>query len=429
MGQIEEFNLSIDLQNKINNNTSLPISANDVTQTPDKVFVTPSEKAMISTNSNENTSQTIRIANLESTINNISSTDEKVAMNANGVAGYLSELIDNTTIVDNSGKLEAQTLVDLLASVSELNALQGITSNVQSQINNLSGVSVFRGVFASEADLNLAPNPESGQYAVVSDGVTSSYFYYYDSAWHFSNTTTGNADIDINTGTVGVLSKNRYEHQNAIETPFADPTGKINATNTNAAIVEVFRFADSLLKGFTQTVGSPLSQTDTLESNLRNFKIWYNDITEAITLKGVSTSPSNNGDEIIDKIKAIPNISITGIVKKKSKINMNAGDKLEIQLSSSISLVDITTTLIEFIPGATGVVVYNLEFDNGDSSNFENNDYIEFDGKMKLKNNFTVEAEKMVWTDIGNVSSFVINKSELQSIYSIDVKLRGDTID
>lgn len=392
------------------------IEADKIIESPSKVLVSPSQRSQIESNVAELASHTQRLSDLQLALDNSISTDEKVAMDATSQASYLSELIDGLTLKNVNGKLTVEGLSGLIASINELNFLQGTTANIQQQINNLSGVSSFRGVFSNLTELQSAPSPQAGEYAIVSDGNMSDYYFYYGSNWDYSHATTGVSVIDIANGTTGLLPKVRYEKQNASETSFVDASGKIIATDTNSAIIEVFRFADSLLKGLTQTVGSPLSNSETLEKNLFNFKNWYSNVAEAITLKGVNTSTANNGDEIIQKIKVIPNISIEGSVKKKSKLNVSAGNNVEVQLSSALPLKDITTTLIEFIQGSTGVVAYSLEFNNTDSSNFEINNSIIFDGKMKLKKTKELNTLDETFEGKGFVKYSEVSPSKYESI-------------
>ena len=399
---------------------NLPISANDVTETPNKVYVTSNQRAQIDSNTLENASQTTRISNLENTLSSIVTTDEKVKMNSSGEAKYLQELLDGITIINSNGKLTVQGINNLIATINELNFLQGATSNIQQQINNISGVSTFRGVFNSLVDLQSAPNPQAGEYAIVSENGTSDYYFYYGNNWDFSHSSVGVTTVDINSNTTGTLSKSRYEKQSAEETPFLDVSGNIKSTNTNQAIVEVFQFADSLLTELKRTVGSPLKPSDNLEQSIINIKLWWSNLTNAVSNKGVPTSTSNNGDEIIQKISIIPNINIEGTIKKKSKLNLVAPYDIEILLENSLSLSDITTTLIEFVRGATGIVHYNLDFNNGDSSNFEPNNYLEYNGILKLKKLYEealVEKENSFQNDyLYTISVHVDNFKDILSL-------------
>lgn len=403
--------------------SNVNISAKNVTETVDRVFVTSNQKAQIDANTSENLSQTNRISTLENTVSNLSTTDEKVKMDVNGVASYLSELIDGITVVNTNGKLQIKGIDGLMSTLSELNALQGISSNVQQQINNLSGVSTFRGVFTSLAQLQALPNPQAGEYAIVSENGMSDYYFYYGTNWDFSHSSTGVSIIDINSNTSGTLSKSRYEKQNASETPFVDANGNITSTNTNDAILEVFRFADSLLKELKRTVGLPLLQTDSLQDTINKFKIWWSDLANSITSKGVITSSSNNGEEILQKIYSIPNISLQGTINKKSKINITAPYNLELILENPISISDVTATLIEFVQGSTGVVHYDLDFDNGDSSNFIPNDNVEFDGVLKIRSNYSYDMIKnQNWTNEGSVFEYELNKSNYSEINNMVVE-------
>lgn len=422
MGQIQLENLSIELQNKINSGgsgggASLPISANDITENPNKVFVSSTQRAMIDSNSQENASQTTRISNIEGRLNSIISTDELVKMDSVSQAMYLSDLIDNLTIKNKGGKLVVEALDGLLATVSELNSLQGISSNIQQQINNLSGVSSFRGVYNSLVELQAVTDPVAGQYAIVSDGVTSAYYFYYQNNWDFANETMGVSTLDINNNTTGTLSKSRYEKQNASDTSFLDNSNNISANNVNDAILEVFRFADSLLKELTQTVGSPLSSTDSIEISLQKLKTWWASLANAISNKGISTSPSNNGDDMIQKIGAIPNISIEGTIRRVAKLNITAPYTLPIVLNNSLRLEDICVTLFEYVPGATGVVIYDIKFNNADSTSFEVNEYVLFDGVAKLKKEYIRPIESIAsWSGEGYMNKIVFDRNNFKSI-------------
>lgn len=68
------------------------------------------------------------------------STDEKVKLTSLSTnSSYLSDLLDNTTIkidADNN-VLYVAKLKDMTVTVAEINLLQGLSSNVQEQINNL----------------------------------------------------------------------------------------------------------------------------------------------------------------------------------------------------------------------------------------------------------------------------------------------------
>jgi len=400
---------------------NLPISANDVTETPNKVYVTSTQRAQIDSNTLENASQTTRISNLENTLSSIVTTDEKVKMNSLGEAKYLQELLDGITVINSNGKLTVQSINNLIATINELNFLQGATSNIQQQINNISGVSTFRGVFNSLVDLQSAPNPQAGEYAIVSENGTSDYYFYYGNNWDFSHSSVGVTTVDINSNTTGTLSKSRYEKQNAEETPFSDSSGNIKATNANQAILEVFQFADSFLTELKRTVGSPLNLSDNLEQSLINFKSWWVKLTNAISNKGVPTSISNNGDEIIQKIEVIPNVSVEGTIKRVDKLNVVAPYNLNIELSQPLILEDICVTLFEYVKGEGGVVKYDVKFNNGDKVDFEYNEFIQFDGVAKLLNTYNKPLIDVTdWSGTGYMREIMFDRNSFESVQSFN---------
>lgn len=401
---------------------NVKVNADDILESPSKVLVSPSQRSQIDSNTTELASHTQRLTDLQLAFDSVTTTDEKVAMDASSVATYLSELIDGLTLKNINGKLTVEGLAGLVTSIYELNFLQGTTGNIQQQINNLSGVSSFRGVFTSLENLKSTPNPQAGEYAIVSDGNMSDYYFYYGSNWDYSHATTGVSIIDIVNGTTGTLPKTRYEKQNALETPFTDASGKLIATDTNNAILEVFRFADSLLKELKQTIGLPLLQTDSLQDSIIKFKLWWSDLAKEISSKGIATNHSNNGNEMLQKISSIPNITIEGTVKKKSKLNVIAPYDIDITLDNPLNLSDITSTLIEFIYGDTGVVHYNLDFNNGDESDFQSNHNLFFDGVVKIRDNYDVDLTKKIdWIESGEVYEYDLNKLEWIELLSLNI--------
>lgn len=441
MGKIELENLSPELQNKINSSGSgggsgitLPISASDVTETVNRVFITPNEKAEIIASTTENASQTTRIASIENTLSTLSTTDEKVKMNSLGEAKYLEELIDDLTIKNKNGKLVVEALDGLLSTVFEINLLQGASSNIQAQINSLSNIGNYSTTVMDETGLATIVDPKPQDMVIVlSDGNhmgKSTIYIYNGTSWIYSGDFKGGEvrdfttnPIDLSTETTGILQKSKYEKQNASETSFVDSNGNLVSTDTNSAILEVFRFADSLLKGLTQTVGYPLSSTDTIDISLQKFKIWWSGLANAITNKGISTSTSNNGNEMIQKIGAIPNISVSGGVRKISKFNAIAPYNLDIVLNQPLVLEDICTTLFEYIPGATGIVKYDVKFNNSDKTDFIDNEFVDFDGVAKLKKEYKIKLENVdTWTGNGYIQKMNFNREDFVSIDGFSFK-------
>lgn len=96
----------------------------------------------------------------------------KVKLSAESAIGYLIDLI-STNLAVEGGKLEVLSLKNLVASVLELNYLQGATSNIQAQINALVDAANFIGVSPTRAQIEtLFPEAEEKDYVIVSNDET-----------------------------------------------------------------------------------------------------------------------------------------------------------------------------------------------------------------------------------------------------------------
>lgn len=94
--------------------------------------------------------------------------DGKVKMNESADAQYLEDLIDNDTIRIDEGKLYVKKLDGQLCTITEVNYLKGAKSNIQAQIDMLTGVKSIYGVFDTKAALDADPgDPEDGQMALI----------------------------------------------------------------------------------------------------------------------------------------------------------------------------------------------------------------------------------------------------------------------
>lgn len=157
-----------------------------------------------------------------------SSTDEKVKLDATSTdAKYLNELIDNATIevdaINNClvvKKIEGQT-----ATIAEINFLTGVTSNIQTQIDNLGKSMTMYGVFGTKADLlaSTTPQPVDGNTAIViadedNDNKQMTYIYIEsNSDWtRIAESSITVRDfttdpIDLSKETIGTLPKTKID--------------------------------------------------------------------------------------------------------------------------------------------------------------------------------------------------------------------------
>lgn len=419
------------------------ISADKVIESSTRRFITASKEAMIESNASEIASHSIRLNAIEAAPAPIS--DGKVKLDSTDNSnGYLMEKVDGTTLQKVNGKLTVKGIDGLNSTLAELNQLVGITSNVQTQLNNISGVSSFRGVFTSIGDLQALTDSQAGDYAIVSGTESSDYYFYYGSSWDYSHGATGVSVIDINNSTTGILPKTRYEKQNATDTPFADTSGSLVATNTHDALIELFQYANNGKASIATAIGSPLTNSDTFSTMKTKIQQQKLALAQAITNKGIVAYAYNTFDEMATKIGTIPNVSIAGKVKSTSKLNITAPYTHQIVLNEALSIEDIATTVLQYAGNNSGVVHYNSEYNNGEASSFVYDaDVVAFDGFMNIKdrwdyvlttsgdnyyesveidfNKFTQFAEDLIIES--NLSQVSING--LQE-YSVVVKAKND---
>lgn len=79
----------------------------------------------------------------------------------------------------------------------------------------------------------------------------------------------------------------------------------------------------------------------------------------------------------------------------------------------------LSVEVLKFKPAEQDLTTVMCEFNNGDSTDFEENMYIEFDGTMHLKKKFYLEAVDEGILGTGQVHSRVIDFSQFESITNI----------
>jgi hypothetical protein len=97
-----------------------------------------------------------------------SSKDEKVKLNASSDANYLDALVDNSTIEILNDKLVAISLNGLSATVTELNTLTGMTSNVKTTLDTLASAGMsYKGTVTTKASLLSLTGMVTGNVRIV----------------------------------------------------------------------------------------------------------------------------------------------------------------------------------------------------------------------------------------------------------------------
>lgn len=412
--------------------TSLPISANDVTETVNKQFIEGTLKSQITSNTSTLNNQELRLVNVESTISTISTSDEKVKLNSLGTSGYLEDFIDNSTLIVSNNKLVVTNIQGINATISEINSLQGVSGNIQAQINSLNSIGNFSTTIMSYAELSNILNPQPQDMVIVltdeTHGNNSTIYIYNGSSWVYSGDFKGGEvrdfvtnPINLGTESSGILQKSKYEKQNASETLISDTNNNFTSTNVEDALAELFQYVNSGKNGVATSIGSPLNSSDKFSTMVEKINQLKNTFASNNTKKGVTTYSYEPLIQMIDKVLSIPNISLMGTVSRKSKINISAPYNLEVILNESLNLSDITSTLIEFVNGESGVVHYSLDFDNGDKSNFIDNKYVEFVGYMQIKKDYVLPMEKVSIDGISNIYSYEFSKVEWSKVNNIIV--------
>lgn len=395
-GYIDYENLNESLKLEI----SKPTSADNVTDTNNRVLVTPNQRAQIDANTIDITSHSQRIVNLESTVGNISSTDEKVKLNSIDISGYLEDKLDNTTIRNVNNKMVVKGLDGLTSTINELNLLTGATSNIQAQINALTNVGNFTTSVDTHADLaTLSPSADDMVIVIEDDSQPNSptsIYIYNGTTWIYSGKFEGGQirdfttdPLDLVTETTGVLPKSKYEKQNASETLIVDASGNLVATNVEDAIAELFTYADNIKTSWANVVGLSLNKNNTAQEFMNATQDLKALFATYLTRKGVIAYPYNTVEEMINKVSTIPNVTLDGTVKSVSKLNVSAPYQYQITLSAPLRTEDIATTVLKFVGSNTGVVHYKAEYNNNESVNFDfDNDKVVFDGYMRIKDSY-----------------------------------------
>ena len=207
-------------------------------------------------------------------------TDGKVKLDSSSdAAKYLNEWIDNSTIeVDAPNNCLVVKKIDgQAATVAEINFLTGVTSNIQTQINNLGKSMTMYGVFATKSDLlaSTTPVPVDGNTAIVvadEDNNNKQMTYIYiasTSSWtQVAESSVTLRDfstdpIDLSSETTGVLPEFRIATAVA---RLADVLDKATYGGSSSGVVKQ---AD-MITGLTATIAA-LNQAVT-DSHTHNNK-------------------------------------------------------------------------------------------------------------------------------------------------------------
>ena len=357
--------------------------AADVVETGEKQFLTAVEKASINSNAVEVASFGQRIADLEAVEIPVSTGMVKTTLS--DTEGYLADKL-GATIVLEANKLEAIGLKDLTTTIEQLNFINGITSNIQTQINALTKVGNFTGSSSTYANLTIQfPNPQTSDMVIVLDDETkagvSTIYLYNGMTWEFVGDFTASIrdftvePLNLATEVTGILPSSNYQKQTSAETPIINASNLFTAVTVEEALIELFTLADSFKKSVVTSIGSPLLNSDTKEqvqTKITNLKI---ELANAITARGVATYPYNTFAEMSNKVRLIPLVTIDGGVKVTDDIIVTTIPYTHsIILNSPLKANQVTTSPTKYVGGAVNVIQYETKYPKSDASLYDFND-------------------------------------------------------
>lgn len=154
----------------------------------------------------------------------ITTTDEKVKLNSSSTdAKYLEELLDNNTLVVDieNGVIKAVSLDGLETTVATLNFIKNLDKDIMLYLNSISNPMEFKGVVATDDDLNTIVDAKSGNTYIVQSSASNSdktmtFVYNGTDFVPLAETTIEVRDflinpIDLSTEVTGVLSKDKID--------------------------------------------------------------------------------------------------------------------------------------------------------------------------------------------------------------------------
>ena len=165
--------------------------------------------------------------------------DGKVKLNEADNLDFLASKIDNSTLEIVSNLIVAKKLDGMTSTVEEINMLSGLRSNIQTQIDTLSGIVNFAGVADNYADLLVSYTEARAKDMVIviqdenHNGDTTVYIFN-GTAWTYG----GNFDInmrdftinpiDLASEVIGILPNSKIEELGKIGSKLVDETGLSN---------------------------------------------------------------------------------------------------------------------------------------------------------------------------------------------------------
>lgn len=194
------------------------------------------------------------------------------------------------------------------------------------------------------------------------------------------------------------------------------PTDPNNPADTvQKAINNLFTLANSGKSAIAGAIGSPAASTDTF-GTLAGYVTTAKTAIDAFVDKAEGTT---DGTETLAQLTN--KLNDVRIFEQRLNLKKAAGSTTTIQLASPFPSVDkvVCTPCVRVNDTATTSVY--AAFNNGDRNDFNENEYIAFDGNARLKNNYSYSPSVT-----GSISEYTINASQFEDFK--ELSLSGTTL-
>jgi hypothetical protein len=162
-----------------------------------------------------------------------------------------------------------------------------------------------------------------------------------------------------------------------------------------------------------------LSEKETLPNGKKRyyeFGFWESEVIDLVdAFKDFDRIVANITNYINDQITIYTRTSSDGF-SWTSYIPLNSDNTIASPIGRYIQIK------VSFIAGVTDEILTVDDFNSGDEVKFEQNDFVQFDGKLALKKNYEYTMTKdNTWSEDGSLFRQVIPKSKLKKIDEIEM--------
>jgi hypothetical protein len=216
--------------------------------------------------------------------------------------------------------------------------------------------------------------------------------HYYDTEWH----DIGGSSTGVTINDTSTTSTTETYSVNKIKSLITE-VNNTNFTNANEAkTLAINAIGDT-----------SLATTNTFTEISNSLLTKKQNIVNALSNKGVLATQSDDIESYATKINQI----IQNPTIKNTKLNKTTGSTYQVVLTNPTTLQNISTSVLEYQAGTTGVVKYDCAFNNSDSTSFiiTTDQHLIFDGMMKQDNNI----KSITMTNEGTIDTYTVYSAPL----------------